>query len=139
MTERVESPIDLAGLPEQLNDKLGVAIVDWTPDRLVGTMPVAGNRQPYGVLHGGASCALAETLGSVAAALNAGPGLRTLGIEINASHHRAVTEGLVTGVCTPLHRGRTLATYQIEITDEQDRRVCTARLTCIVRPAEPPR
>jgi 1,4-dihydroxy-2-naphthoyl-CoA hydrolase len=117
----------------QLNEKLGITITSWDPARVVGTMPVEGNRQPYGLLHGGASCVLAEALGSTAAALNAPAGRFALGLEINASHHRAVSAGTVTGVATPMHSGRTVATYQIEITDEAGRAVCTARLTCVLR------
>jgi uncharacterized protein (TIGR00369 family) len=118
---------------EQLHDRMGIQITDWDPERLVGTMPVAGNKQPYGLLHGGASCVLAETLGSIAAALNAGDDRVALGVDISATHHRAVRDGLVTGVCTPLHRGGSVATYEIVLNDEQDRRVCTARLTCVIR------
>jgi uncharacterized protein (TIGR00369 family) len=119
---------------EQLHQRMGIAVTDWDPERLVGTMPVEGNRQPYGLLHGGASCVLAETLGSIAAALNAGEGRIALGVEINATHHKAVRDGVVTGVCTPLHRGGSVATYEIVLSDEQGGRVCTARLTCVVRP-----
>jgi 1,4-dihydroxy-2-naphthoyl-CoA hydrolase len=114
----------------ELTDRMGIRLVDLTPDRLVGTMPVEGNRQPYGLLHGGASCVLAETLGSWAAALNAPPGRVPVGIEINATHHRAARGGLVTGVCTPLYLGRALSTFDVVITDEDGRRICTARLTC---------
>jgi uncharacterized protein (TIGR00369 family) len=98
---------------------------------MVATMPVAGNHQPYGLLHGGASCVLAETLGSAAAALNARPGRFPVGVEINASHHRSATSGRVTAVCTPLHVGGSLATFLVEISDEHDHRICTARLTCV--------
>lgn len=121
--------------PEQLTARMGIVITEWDPKRLVATMPVTGNRQPYGLLHGGASCVLAETLGSIAAALNAGDDRQALGIEINASHHRAVGDGIVTGVCTPVHEGGSVATYAIEITDEQGRPTCTARLTCVLRRA----
>ncbi len=100
-------------------------------------MPVEGNTQPYGLLHGGASCVLAETLGSVGAALHAGREKFTLGIEINATHHRAAAAGYVTGVATQVHAGQTLATYEIVITDDHKRRVCTARLTCLLRDARP--
>ena len=118
---------------EQLIERIGIKIIEADPDRMVGTMPVAGNRQPFGLLHGGASAALAETLGSMAAALYGLPDRIPLGVELSCSHHRAATEGEVTGVCTPLHRGRTVATYEIAISDEQDRRICTARLTCLLR------
>ncbi|MEV0389973.1 hotdog fold thioesterase [Nonomuraea sp. NPDC050643] len=118
-----------------LADRMGIEFVEAGPERVVGRMPVEGNTQPYGLLHGGASAVLAETLGSVAAAIHAGPGRIAVGIEINATHHRSATSGHVTGVATRLHGGRTLATYDIEITDEQGRRVCTSRLTCILRDA----
>jgi 1,4-dihydroxy-2-naphthoyl-CoA hydrolase len=120
-----------------LPGRMGIKIVDASAERVVGTMPVAGNTQPYGLLHGGASCVLAETLGSLGAALHAGPGRATLGIEISASHHRGAAEGEVTGVATLLHGGRTLVTYEIVITDERGRRVCTSRLTCLLRDAVP--
>lgn len=123
------------GTDEQLADRVGLVITDNDPHRLVATMPVAGNRQPYGLLHGGASAVLAETLGSIAAALHAGPDNVAMGIELNCTHHRAATTGEVTGVCTPLHVGRTVSSFEIVITDENDRRICTARLTCAIRPA----
>ncbi|TMR98196.1 PaaI family thioesterase [Nonomuraea basaltis] len=116
-----------------LPDRMGLEFLEAGPERVVGRMPVQGNTQPYGVLHGGASAVLAETLGSVAAAIHAGPDRIALGIEINATHHRAASTGYVTGVATRLHTGRTLATYDIEITDDQGRRVCTSRLTCMLR------
>lgn len=123
------------GTDEQLSDRVGLVITDNDPQQLTGTMPVAGNRQPYGLLHGGASAVLAETLGSIAAALHAGPDNVAMGIELNCTHHRAATTGLVTGVCTPLHVGRTVSSFEIVISDENQRRVCTARLTCAIRPA----
>ncbi|HZC27946.1 MAG TPA: hotdog fold thioesterase, partial [Actinopolymorphaceae bacterium] len=95
----------------------------------------AGNTQPYGLLHGGASCVLAETLGSLGSALHAGLDRVTMGIEISATHHRAATSGSVTAVTTRLHGGRTVTTYEIVISDDHGRRVCTARLTCLLRPA----
>ncbi len=133
------STIDPAKLPglrpefadQFLPDKLGIDITDWTPGRLVGTMPVKGNLQPYGLLHGGANAVLAETLGSVAAALNAPEGKTVVGLELSCTHHRAVREGTVTAVCTPLHVGRSTSTFEIVITDESGKRACTARLTCV--------
>ena len=106
-------------------------------ERTVATMPVAGNTQPYGLLHGGASAALAETVGSVAAAMHAGEGRIAVGVDLNATHHRAVREGVVTAVATPLSLGRSVASYEVVVTDEQDRRVCTARLTCALRERPP--
>ena len=118
---------------EQLIDRMGIKITEWDPERVVGTMPVAHNRQYVGLLHGGANAVLAESLGSVAGWLWAMPDKVPLGVELSCSHHRSVTEGEVTGVCTPLHRGRTVATYEIRISDEQGRLSCTARLTCLLR------
>ncbi|MFT7838090.1 hotdog fold thioesterase [Saccharothrix sp. BKS2] len=135
-TSPEETPgADPAAAHEQLTDKLGIEITRWDADRLVGTMPVKGNRQPYGLLHGGASAALAETLGSIAAAMHAAPERLAVGLELSCTHHRGVTEGVVTGVCTPVHRGRSTATYEIAISDERERRVCTARLTCFLKEA----
>ncbi|MFG1695620.1 PaaI family thioesterase [Nonomuraea sp. NPDC049309] len=118
-----------------LADRMGIEFLEVSAERVVGRMPVEGNTQPYGLLHGGASAVLAETLGSVGAAVHAGAGRIAVGIEINATHHRSAREGWVTGVATRLHGGRTLATYEIEITDEQGRRLCTSRLTCMLRDA----
>jgi 1,4-dihydroxy-2-naphthoyl-CoA hydrolase len=134
VAERGELVADLAG-PDRLAHRLGIVVTEASPDRVVGTMPVEGNTQPYGLLHGGASCALAETLGSIGAALHgaATGGALALGVEINASHHKAARSGLVTGVATALHRGRSVATYDVVITDERGGKVCTARLTCLLR------
>ncbi len=123
--------------PDSLVQRMGINIIEASAERVVATMPVKGNTQVYGVLHGGASCVLAETLGSVGAAMHAGPGRSCLGIEISASHHRAIADGLVTGVATRIHGGRTLATYEILITDDRGRRVCTARLSCMLMDARP--
>lgn len=120
-----------------LAERMGIRFVEASADRVVATMPVEGNTQPYGLMHGGASVVLAETIGSVASVLYAGEGRIAVGIEISCSHHRGVTEGTVTGVATPLSRGRSLATYEIAITDDRDRRVATARLTCMLRDAVP--
>ncbi|MGW5049075.1 PaaI family thioesterase [Streptomyces griseoluteus] len=116
-----------------LGTRMGVQIIEAAPERVVGTMPVEGNTQPYGLLHGGASAVLAETLGSVGSMLHGGSSKVAVGVDLNCTHHRGVRSGLVTGVATPVHRGRSTATYEIVITDEQDRRVCTARLTCLLR------
>ncbi|UVS80325.1 hotdog fold thioesterase [Actinokineospora sp. UTMC 2448] len=121
---------DLAG--QLLEDRMGIKITEWDKDRLVATMPVAGNMQPYGLLHGGANGVLAETLGSVAGALHAPEGKTVVGLELSCTHHRAVRDGEVTGVCTPLHVGRSSSTFEIAIYDDTGRRTCTARLTCMV-------
>ena len=123
--------------PEQLDDRMGIRLLESTPDRVVGTMPVEGNRQPYGLLHGGANAVLAESLGSVGAALHAGPERAAVGLELSCTHHRAATTGLVTGVAVPLHRGTSTATYEITITDDRGKRTCSARLTCVVRDQPP--
>ncbi|QYC40772.1 Esterase YdiI [Nonomuraea coxensis DSM 45129] len=131
------NPLDLPVLNGMhdgtLASRMGIEFLEAGPDRVVGRMPVEGNTQPYGLLHGGASAVLAETLGSVAAAIHAGPERVAVGVEINATHHRSARSGHVTGVATRLHAGRTLATYDIEISDEEGRRVCTSRLTCMLR------
>lgn len=118
---------------EQLIERMGIKITEWNPERVVGTMPVAHNRQYFGLLHGGANAVLAESLGSVACWLWGLPDKVPVGVELSCSHHRSVIEGEVTGVCTPLHRGRTVATFDIRISDERQRPICTARLTCLLR------
>ncbi|QMU75961.1 hotdog fold thioesterase [Streptacidiphilus sp. PB12-B1b] len=117
----------------ELGDRLGIRIIEASPERVVGTMPVDGNQQPYGLLHGGASAALAETLGSIGAMLHAGPGRYAVGVDLNATHHRSATSGLVTGVATAVFRGRTAATFEVAITDDQGRRITSCRLTCMLR------
>jgi uncharacterized protein (TIGR00369 family) len=116
---------------EQLPTKMGIRILEATRERVVGTMPVTGNRQPFGLLHGGANGVLVETLGSVAAAVHAMPGRFPVGLELACTHHRSATEGLVTGVATALHVGRTTATFEVMINDAAGRRVCSGKLTCI--------
>ena len=115
-----------------LSDRLGIAFSELSAERAVATMPVEGNTQTHRILHGGASAALAETVASVAANVHAGEGRVAFGIELNASHHRGASAGTVTAVATALHLGRTLASYEIVITDDAGRRLCTARLTCAV-------
>ena len=126
-----------AASKDTLVERMGIAIVEATAERVVGTMPVAGNTQPYGMLHGGASCVLAETLGSLGSALHAGPGRYTVGIEISATHHRPAQNGRVTGVATRLFGGRTVTTYEVIISDASGRRVCTSRLTCLLSDRSP--
>ena len=123
--------------PSSLMQRMGIEVVEATAERLVATMPVEGNTQPYGLLHGGASVVLAETLGSIGAALHAGPGKAVVGLDINATHHRAARSGLVTGTATPISLGRTLACYEVVVTDEGGKRVCTSRITCLIRDNAP--
>jgi 1,4-dihydroxy-2-naphthoyl-CoA hydrolase len=120
-----------------LGNRMGVQIVEAAADRVVGTMPVEGNTQPHGLLHGGASAVLAETLGSIGSMLHGGTTKIAVGVDLNCTHHRGLRSGLVTGIATPVHRGRSSATYEIVISDEQDRRICSARLTCMLRPVAP--
>jgi 1,4-dihydroxy-2-naphthoyl-CoA hydrolase len=141
MTEETQT-VDIEEFKRQmpmgaLNDKMGVELVEIGPERIVGTMPVEGNTQPYGLLHGGASVVLAESLGSVGAALHAHSlGKVSVGVDINATHHRAARSGVVTGVATPLNLGRTMASFDVVITDERGKRVCTSRITCALIPGE---
>ena len=122
--------------PDSLVDRMGIAFLEMTPERVVATMPVAGNTQVAGFLHGGASCVLAETLGSVGAFLHVWPGGIALGTDINATHHRSTRSGIVTGVATAISLGRTLTSHEVVISDEEGRRLCTARITNSVRRAE---
>ena len=127
----------IAFMPEgngRLNEKMGVELIEVSAERIVATMPVAGNTQPFGLLHGGASVVLAETLGSIGSAIHAYPEKMAVGVDINATHHRAATSGIVTGVATAIHLGRTSTCYDIVIRDERGKRVCTSRITCALVP-----
>lgn len=115
-----------------LIERMGIDIIELTAERTVATMPVEGNTQPAGLLHGGASAALAETVASYAAIAHAGTGGGVVGLDLNATHHKGARSGTVTAVATALHLGRTLASYDITVTDESGQRVCTARLTCMI-------
>jgi 1,4-dihydroxy-2-naphthoyl-CoA hydrolase len=117
--------------------RMGIKILSASGAEVVATMPVAGNTQPYGLLHGGASCVLAETIGSLGAVLHAGLDRVVVGIEISATHHRGTSQGEVTAVATLVHGGQTLATYDIVVTDQAGHRVCTSRLTCLIRDQVP--
>jgi len=115
-----------------LDQKLGITIIQAEPGRIVGTMPVEGNTQPMGLLHGGANVVLAESLGSIGTSLHAGPTRKIVGVDINATHHKSATTGLVTGVATAISLGKTLCTWEIVITNEAGERTCTARITCLI-------
>jgi uncharacterized protein (TIGR00369 family) len=115
-----------------LDKKMGIEIIEASPNRLVATMPVEGNTQPIGLLHGGANVVLAESLGSIGTQLHAGPTRKIVGIDINATHHKSATSGIVTGVATAITLGKTLCSYQVEITNEKGERTCTARITCLI-------
>jgi uncharacterized protein (TIGR00369 family) len=138
---RNASPFRRTITPEALNalsrgtamEPLGIVFTEIGPDYLRGTMPVdARTRQPYGLLHGGASVLLAETLGSTAGGLCVEEGQGVVGIEINANHLAGVREGLVTGTTRPLHVGRSTQVWDIRIEDERGRLACISRLTLAV-------
>jgi uncharacterized protein (TIGR00369 family) len=130
-------PAWYAGMTSALDAKMGLEVLELTAERVVGRMPVAGNTQPLGLWHGGASCVLVETLGSIGAAAHAQPDRVAVGVDLNATHHRAVRSGWVTGTATAIRLGRSVASYEVVLVDDADQRVCTARLTCqiVVRPA----
>jgi len=115
-----------------LDQKLGITIIQAEPGRIVGTMPVEGNTQPMGLLHGGANVVLAESLGSIGTSLHAGPTRKIVGVDINATHHKSATTGLVTGVAIAISLGKTLCSWEIVITNEAGERTCTARITCLI-------
>ena len=133
MDEALERMRDNMGA---LNERMGIELLEASAQRVVATMPVEGNTQPYGLLHGGASVVLAESLGSIGSALHAGEEKLAVGVDINATHHRAARSGTVTGVATPIHLGRSMASYEVVITDEDGRRVCTSRITCTLVPKD---
>lgn len=127
---------NLAALNERgrgaLDAKMGIEIIEASAQKMVGRMPVLGNTQPFGLLHGGANVVLAESLGSIGAHLHAGLDRRVVGIEVSATHHHAAKQGDVVGVATAISLGRTLASYEVVITDENGVRTCTARITCLI-------
>ncbi len=150
MTDNTSSPTaaqtgaladpDLVALFNKMNagtlgERMGIEFLEASPERVVARMPIEGNTQPYGLLHGGASVVLAETVGSVGAALAAGEGRAAVGLDINATHHRGTRSGHVTATATALSIGRTLAAYDVAIVDDEGRRVCTSRITCMLRDA----
>lgn len=119
-----------------LAEKMGMQFTEFSIERCVATMPVEGNTQPVGLLHGGAYVVLGESLGSMAANLHAGPGRLAVGVDINATHTRSAVSGTVTGVCTPIHLGRTMTVHEIVISDDQGRRCSTVRITNLIK--DPP-
>ena len=112
---------------------LGIEFLEVGDDFIKARVPVdERTRQPYGILHGGVSVVLAETLGSLAANMAVGEESYCVGLEVNANHLRAKREGVVTGRCSPLHLGATTQVWQIDIRDERGRLLCTSRLTMAV-------
>lgn len=126
----------LTTLSSELDARMGLELIEVTAERIVGRMPVAGNTQPYGLWHGGASCVLAETLASIGATAHGLPDKVAVGVDLNATHHRSVRDGWVTGTATPLHLGSRIATFEVVLTDDRELRISTARVTCQLIPAE---
>lgn len=130
---------DLRGVQkENINKHLDIRITEIGEDFLKGTMPVdERSKQPFGILHGGASCVLAESLGSIAAWMCLDPAKqRAVGLEIHAHHLRPVSEGKVTGICKSLHRGRTMHLWQIDTYNDEGKMNCTVRLSVAIRDIE---
>ncbi len=128
---------ELLGLTTRgLADLLGIRLVELSPARVVATMPVdERTRQPFGILHGGATVALAETVASLGGVANVDRDkFDVMGLEINANHLRAKTSGQLTATATPLHIGRTTQVWDIRVADEENRPVCVSRCTLAVRP-----
>ena len=122
----------------ELDQKMGVEVLEQSAERVVATMPVDGKRQSFGLLHGGASIAFAEALGSWAAVIHAESlGKSAVGLDINATHHASATSGVVTGVATAVRLGRTVTSHEIVVTDDQGRRLCTARITNLLIAQKP--
>jgi 1,4-dihydroxy-2-naphthoyl-CoA hydrolase len=113
--------------------KMGIEFLELSADRSVATMPVEGNTQVVGILHGGAHVVLAESLGSISSAIHGGPDKIAVGIEVNASHSRSISSGVVTATCIALNLGRTLVTHEIVVRDEDGRRLSTIRITNFLR------
>lgn len=134
MTDTVDTAPDQLAWAEArgigaLADKMGFQWLEFTAERCAARMPVAGNTQPVGLFHGGAYVVLGESLGSMHANFHAGPGRLAVGVDINATHTRSATAGFVTGVCTPLHLGRSVTVHEIVVRDDQGRRCSTVRIT----------
>ena len=124
--------LEKRGLGE-LADKMGIKIVSINGNHGVATMPAEGNRQPIGIVHGGAYVVIAETLGSMCATLAAGPDRHAVGIEINASHTKSCKEGLITATARAINIGRNLTTHEVAVEDEQGNRLSTVRITNFLR------
>lgn len=114
-------------------ERMGMTWEEIAADRVVASLPVAGNTQPYGLLHGGATAVLVETIGSFGAALAAGADRRVLGVQLAVNHLRPVTEGRIRAIGTPVHSGRTTAVWDVQVVDDEDRLVAVGRLTLAVR------
>jgi 1,4-dihydroxy-2-naphthoyl-CoA hydrolase len=131
-TEQALEVMKLRGIGA-LAEKMGIELKEVSAERTVATMPVQGNTQPLGILHGGAHVVLAESLGSISANVHAHPWGYAVGIELNASHHASVTEGIVTGTCTAVKLGKSLTTHEVKMTDEKGNLLSTVRITNFLR------
>ena len=123
-------PAWYTGMSSALDAKMGLEVLELSADRVVGRMPVEGNTQPLGLWHGGASCVLVETLGSIGASAHAQPDRVAVGVDLNATHHRPARSGWVTRPPTAIRVGRSVASYEVVLVDDGGERICTARLTC---------
>ena len=126
--EELTKALNEYGLGE-LAERMGIKLIEVSANKTIGTMPVQGNRQPLGLLNGGANAILAETLGSIAANVAAYPDRVAVGVDIIVTHHKGVKDGFVKGIATPLHIGKTTGSYLIEILNDKDERSASARLT----------
>ena len=129
-SSHADLPEWMAGINSALDTSMGLELLEVSPQRVVGRMPVEGNTQPYGLWHGGASCVLAETLASLGAVAAVQPDRVAVGVDINATHHRTVRSGWVTGTATALRLGKTVLSYDVALVDDSGERICTARVTC---------
>jgi uncharacterized protein (TIGR00369 family) len=117
----------------ELTRKLGIELLEISATKSVARMPVEGNRQVVGILHGGAHVVLGETLGSMSAAVHGGPGRYAVGIDINATHTKSVSSEWVTGTCTAISLGRTICVHEIVMTNDAGERLSTVRITNLLR------
>ena len=119
----------------ELSARMGIEFVKLSAEHSIARMPADGNRQPVGFVHGGAYCVIAESLGSISANIHAGSDRYAVGVDINATHTRSATSGVVTGVCTPVHLGRSITVHEIVVSDDQGRRCSTIRITNMIKDA----
>jgi len=133
LSDDAKEVLDTRGMGH-LAERMNIELLELSAERAVAKMPVEGNTQPLGILHGGAHVVIAESLGSMASNVHAHPWGYAVGIEINASHHRSASEGYVTATCEAIKLGRTLTTHQIQMTDDEGHLLSTVRITNFLRP-----
>lgn len=119
--------------PGNLGAKMGMLFIEISAERSIAVMPVEGNEQPYGLLHGGAYCVIGESLGSISAAIHAGKDNYAVGIDINATHTASATSGWITAECRAIHLGGSLTVHEVVITNAAGRRCSTVRITNMIR------